>query len=208
MDESSSCSISGCDKLQYRKGYCQAHYRRLLRHGDPLAGGTFEGDPLRFINEVAMLHTSDECLSWPFSKGRNGYGQIRIDGKTATASRYVCELAHGAPPTPKHEAAHSCGKGHLGCISPGHLDWKTKTENQADRLVHGTLMRGERHGQAKLTENDVRDILALKGNVTQSKMAKRFGVTRQTISYIQCGKRRAWPTDGPSTLRSQSEPVE
>lgn len=33
------CSISGCTRPVYRKGWCGAHYGRWWRHGDPLAGG-------------------------------------------------------------------------------------------------------------------------------------------------------------------------
>jgi hypothetical protein len=97
---------------------------------------------------------------------------------------------NGPPPTPEHEAAHSCGKGHEGCIAPGHLEWKTPAENTADRLVHGTHSRGERSYWAKLTEADVREILAMKGIIPQRKLAVRFGVTHQTIYKIL--RRQIW----------------
>lgn len=32
------CSLDGCDRRYYAKGYCCAHYLRLLKYGDPLAG--------------------------------------------------------------------------------------------------------------------------------------------------------------------------
>lgn len=50
----------------------------------------------------------------------------------------MCQKAHGDPPSPKHDAAHSCGRGHEGCVNPNHLSWKTKKQNQADRITHGT----------------------------------------------------------------------
>lgn len=34
----------------------------------------------------------------------------------------MCELVYGKPPMPKHQAAHNCGKGNLGCINPKHLE--------------------------------------------------------------------------------------
>ncbi|TBG78605.1 hypothetical protein ELG76_04115 [Rhizobium leguminosarum] len=145
---------------------------------------------MRFIKEVALLHTSDDCLKWPFSTNAWGYGKLSVDGKIVAAHRYVCELVRGASPTPEHEAAHSCGKGHEGCISPEHLSWKTRVENEADKLVHGTRPRGERHAKAKLTEADVREILAMKGKETQCKLAKRFSVSDAAISRIYAGQ--AW----------------
>lgn len=167
------------------------HYRRLLKHGDPLCGGTLHGDPMRFIHEVALRHTSEDCLLWPYARSV-GYGQLRVDGKHIRAHRYICELVHGAPPTPEHEAAHSCGNGDDGCIAPGHLDWKTHAENEADKLVHGTHSRGERHGHATLTEPEARQILALKGIVSQRKLGDRFGVSHQTIGKIHAGENWSW----------------
>jgi hypothetical protein len=146
---------------------------------------------MRWIHEVAMTYSGRDCLIWPYGKDHGGYGGLNIDRKKVIASRYVCELAHGAPPTPEHEAAHSCGNGRGGCISPGHLIWKTHKENMADKLVHGTHTRGERSARAKLTENEVLTILSLKGEVSQSKLAKRFGVSPQSISSIHVGRRWA-----------------
>lgn len=150
------------------------------------------GEPLRFIIEVAFRHTGDECLTWPFGRNSWGYGKLKVAGKYVGAHRYVCKLVHGAPPTADHDAAHSCGKGHDGCIAPEHLSWKTRAENKDDELVHGTRNRGERNGQVKLTEADVREILALKGMETKRETAARFGVVPQTISYIHTGRNWAW----------------
>lgn len=187
-----SCSVDICNKPVWARGYCPAHYMRMRAHGDPLGGGTSHGEPLRFIHEVALHHTGNECLTWPFGKNNKGYGNAWIDGKRVVASRYVCELVKGPPPTPEHEAAHRCGKGHEGCIAPEHLVWKTQAENSADKLEHGTHNRGERHFSSKLTEESVREILSLKGKETQRAMAARFGVTHQTIHNILRGRIWSW----------------
>lgn len=192
MANSRICSIPECGKPHKGHGYCPAHHYRFIRHGDPLGGRTPEGEPMRFIHEVAVHHTGEECLTWPFGKDRDGYATISIDNKKVGAHRYVCKLANGAPPTPEHDAAHSCGRGHEACISPIHLGWKTKAENQADRIVHGTHQRGERNAQAKLTEAAAREIIKLKGVETQVNLAKRFKVASQTISNIHAGRKWAW----------------
>jgi hypothetical protein len=186
------CSIPGCGKPYDSKGYCNAHYKRLRKHGDPLGGGTSKGALMRFIHEVALRHAGGECLAWPYAKKDDGYGTVYVDGKTAIVSRYVCELVNGPPPTPYHEAAHSCGKGHESCIAPGHLEWKTQAQNQADKLIHGTIRRGERCGTAKLTEPEAREIISMKGVEPQSSLAKRFGVARSTVAEIHCGENWAW----------------
>lgn len=33
------CLVDGCEKHQHSKGYCEAHYRRMKKYGDPLRGG-------------------------------------------------------------------------------------------------------------------------------------------------------------------------
>jgi hypothetical protein len=190
------CTASDCAKPYYGKGYCIAHYERWRRHGDPLAGVASPGEGERFVHEVALLHTGDNCLAWPYGQNGKGYGLVRIDGKKFVVSRYVCELVNGPSPTPEHEAAHSCGKGHEGCIAPGHLSWKTHAENEADKLSHGTRLRGERHSRAKLTEAEARQILAMKGMESQYKLAKRFMVSQTTISEIQTGRKWACLSEG------------
>lgn len=186
------CSITGCDKPTTAKGLCANHYRRLWRHGDPLSGRTSHGEPQQFYKDVVLAYEGNDCLFWPYSAHRNGYGQVRIGGKLLTVSRLVCEEANGPPPTPKHHAAHSCGNGRHGCVTKKHLSWKTKADNEADKLIHGTHNRGERHPLSILTEAEAREILSLKGTETQESTAKRYGIAGQTVSGIQSGKRWAW----------------
>lgn len=193
----SPCSVDGCTGNSHytargSRGFCGPHYERLRRHGDPLGGGTSLGEPMRFVREVALHHEGADCLIWPYSRNRDGYGSLRVNGKSACAHRYVCEIAHGAPPTPEHQAAHECGGGNLGCVSPRHLSWKTRQENKADELIHGTRNRGSRNGLSKLTAEQAREIIALRGQSSPRRLAVRFGVSEGTIRAAQAGKSWAW----------------
>lgn len=193
MSENRQCSVNDCDRPVHAKGLCSTHYQRLWKHGDPLAGvpaRTARGKPLEFFENVVLSYDGDDCLIWPFYRNSAGYAKMRYEGRVQFVSRLVCERVHGPAPTAEHHAAHSCGKGHLGCVNRQHLYWATPTENQADRFVHGTLACGERHGCAKLTEADVRTIRELIGTMPQSAIAKKFNVTQSRITSIKTG--RTW----------------
>lgn len=186
------CSVDGCGKRHHANGFCSAHGHRFRRHGDPTGGDIPRGYVQQFLEEIVLAYDGDECLFWPFAKDGHGYAQIGNDGERYVVSRLVCERAHGPAPTPEHEAAHSCGRGTFGCVTKRHLDWKTRAENQADRILHGTSNRGERHGMSKLTETDVIEIRSLRGHIPQREIAERFGIHQSTVSGILHRKAWAW----------------
>lgn len=185
-----ACLVDGCSKHARTRGWCTAHYTRWLRHGDPEGGRTPDGEPLAFL-EQAFISETDDCIPWPFAKRKKGHGTVYIKGRLHVAARVVCERVHGAPPAPEYQAAHNCGKGHEGCINPRHLRWATGSENEADKLIHGTHNRGERHNMAKLTEDQVLDIRRRAGRgETQSALSREYGVRVGTIHFIV--HRKTW----------------
>lgn len=134
------CIIPNCNKTAARRGLCHMHHRRQRKGMDMSAPQMIAspGEPLAYL--LALIgHVGDECVPWPFARSKAGYGNL--GGKTS-AHRKMCMLAHGDPPSTAHDAAHSCGKGHLGCVNPNHVRWATKRENQLDRNRHGTTNRG------------------------------------------------------------------
>lgn len=155
---------------------------------------TPRGEPMRFVMGRALPYEGDDCLCWPYSRNNQGYPEIRIEGKTRLASRYICALAHGDPPTEKHHAAHSCGNGHLGCVNPSHLRWATVSENLMDRVSHGTSNRGSQHPLAKLTEEQVREIIGLRGKLYRREIAAAFGISARTVECIHTGRSWSWMT--------------
>src|SRR5436309_2180466 len=100
-----------------------------------------KGAAIAFLRAL-LSHQGDGCVTWPFSRLQNGHGTLGYLGKVYRAHQLMCELAHGPRPTLGHQSAHSCGKGHEGCVNPRHLSWKTASENQQDRKLHGTNGKG------------------------------------------------------------------
>lgn len=187
------CSIKGCGKKLHAHGFCSAHATKFIRYGDPLAGRTRcrNGEPLLWIERHADYDGND-CLPWPFERTHYGYGTVKHEGKRRPASRVMCIIVHGKPPTPKHEAAHSCGNGHLGCMNPKHIRWKTKIENIRETLEHGTNVRGEKCHFSKLKETDIKTIRRLARRLTGKEIAKIYGVKGPAITRIIQRQRWAW----------------
>lgn len=187
MTKNKICAVDNCDKPARTAGLCVAHYKRKWRHGDPLGGQRDRGIPLQWVRDH-VSYKGDECLIWPFARMKNGYGSIGAGGKVHIVSRLMCEMVNGPPVMASHHAAHSCGNGRGGCVNPNHLRWATPTENSLDRFQHGTMPTGEQHHRAKLTDEAVSHIRAMKGRVVQRELAEQYGVTRSLISMVQSGK--------------------
>lgn len=190
------CSVDGCEgdartAKKGARGWCSKHYTRWRIHGDPNFCTTPRWEATEWMLSVAVTFSGDDCLTWPFGKNQEGRAVIGRNGKKSfPVARWVCELVHGAPPTQKHHAAHSCGNGHEACVNPRHLRWATAKENFRDRVLHGTNICGKLHGMAKLTEDQVREIRRRRdAGEEQSVLAKEFGVVQSAISNIVNRKR-------------------
>lgn len=184
----SRCKIDGCAKSAHwrdrgRDGYCASHFYRLQRHGDPLGGRTSVGEAAEYFANVVMAYEGDECLFWPYAKNSAGYGHLRVNGKNQLVHRMVCERVNGAPPTIKHQAAHSCNNGHLSCCNKRHLSWKTAIGNAADKFENGTTNQGEKHYACKLTEHDVRFIRST--HLSNAELARRLSVDPANIAAVR-----------------------
>jgi hypothetical protein len=185
-----NCSVDGCKSPYLAKGFCERHYSRWKRYGNPLSGRVSPGEARQFLDNVVMPYDGKECLKWPFAVDRKGYGKLYVDGKTHRVPRLVCAAAHGDAPTREHEAAHSCGV--PSCCNRLHLRWATASENQSDRVLHGTSNRGERSHSVKLGAEDVRAIRS--SDETEASLARRYGVKPPTIRKIRIGENWAWLT--------------
>ena len=162
------------------------HYKRWLKHSSPHVVRRKASPAQEFLNHAAA-YTGKDCLKWPYFRNNGGYGTVWFNGKTSSAHREVCALVNG-PPQPGQHVAHSCGNGHLGCVTPAHLRWASRAENMADMIAHGRSNSGTRNHTAKLTPAKVRKIRKMVGKYGQKEIAEIFDVTQNTISAIATGK--------------------
>jgi hypothetical protein len=144
--------------------------------------------PLEFL-ENALLTDTEDCIIWPYGT-RRGYGDIRIGEHKKFAHREICCRAHGPPPTPSHEAAHSCNV--RSCVNYKHIRWATRIENESDKKIHGTRYKvwehnnGVRSSSARLTEDQVHWIRhQLELGIHIWEIAKHLGMGTTSIRNIR-----------------------
>jgi len=188
------CSVDGCDNKHVGKGFCAKHRTRVIKTGSVYGLSEKYKCGVKWIERNAN-YSGDDCLPWPFSVSKHGRGKVCVEKRNISAPRYMCMLVHGLPPTPRHQAAHSCGNGHIGCMNPRHLSWKTSKENEADKIEHGTIRRGTSINTSKLTEADVREIRSIIGVVKGVDIAKKWGITPSMVSSIKNRISWSWLDD-------------
>lgn len=153
------CSIPGCPKPARTRGWCHGHYRRFLRHGDPLGGATAMGAVTAWLWKLSVEPPVDECIIWPFkATDAKGYGYLTIGGQGYRAGRVVLGMTEGEPierhrrwspykgwhEVPVYEVCHSIDCVSTSCVNPSHLRWGTAADNGRDRVLAGTVPSGQR----------------------------------------------------------------
>lgn len=91
------------------------------------------------------------CWVWIRSRGKGGYGQISIDGKTRRAHRVAYELVYGVILTPDQFLHHKCRN--KSCVNPDHLEVTSQLEH-TDSAVFGNKEKTQcPHGHEYTPEN-------------------------------------------------------
>jgi hypothetical protein len=128
------------------------------------------------------------CWLWTGAKVQHGYGRFLLlrPKRSTPAHRVSYELYKGEIPSGLH-VCHACDN--PSCVNPEHLWLGTPGDNARDRDKKDRVQHGERHYAAKLTFNDVAEIIRKSGLVSQTELAAEFGVDPSNISRILSGKR-------------------
>lgn len=82
------------------------------------------------------------CWNWlgACSLKRRGQRRPHIQlgkrgSRVVLVARLICERFHGPPPSPFHEAGHTCPEGENAlCVNPSHLEWMTRVENEQHKI--------------------------------------------------------------------------
>lgn len=146
---------------------------------------------LRFWSKVNKK-SDFECWEWMAYKNKEGYGKFKVGGKKGTAvgaHRIAFELTNGLikqeEGKPRILVCHKCDN--PPCCNPNHLFLGTDQDNVNDREKKGRnkipMLKGADHGNAKLTEDQVRTIFH--SNLKGKQLSKIFKVSQGLISSIR-----------------------
>ena len=158
----------------------------------------------RFMSKV-LKDSVTGCWNWNGGKDRKGYGKFSIGGSRnkdgtrrnsmVTATRVSYEIFIGE--IPAGDGYHgTCVLHHCDnpcCVNPEHLFLGSNKDNVLDMDKKGRRVnkqpKGEMHGTAKLTVNQVDSIvIQLNKKVPQHLIAKEFGVCLATVNHIAKGR--------------------
>jgi hypothetical protein len=158
----------------------------------PVAG--YEG--LYAISPIGVIQrcdTSRYATGKPLHQrlSSNGYYNVSLCSKgrprVYSVHRLVAETFIGKRPDDKDEINHK--DGNKANNHYRNLEWVTTAENVAHAFALRLRPLGESHHQAKLGVEDVRKIRVLAGRgVSQSRIAKRFGMSQSSIGSIIRGE--------------------
>lgn len=135
----------------------------------------------------SRVDKNGDCWIYKGSLFWNGYGHVNYLRKDYGAHQLAWILTHGD--TKGMHVLHTCDN--RPCCNPDHLFLGTIQDNAADKVRKRRHAFGERSRRNKLTEAQVREILAnppkqgLGGNVLE--YANRYGVGRGAINQILRG---------------------
>jgi hypothetical protein len=140
------------------------------------------------------LIKSESCWRWTGGKDIKNYGIFFYKGKTQFAHRVSLLIYDKIKQlTPGLQVRHSCGQ--TSCVNPDHLSEGTRQQNAADKVGHGTSLRGNRCHFAKLdwTKISVIRQKSVEG-IKRKQMAEEYGVSSGTIGSIL--RNKSWIVDG------------
>lgn len=156
-----------------------------------------DSDIARFWDKVEIQGPND-CWEW-IASTRNGYGRFSLNCIGYGAHRVSYAIANKDPKNLC--VCHTCDN--RICVNPSHLWLGTIQEDMDDKVKKGRQAKGEDHGQAHLTEKDVKEILD--SDEIQSKLAKEYGVTMATISRLKRGISWRYIEDGQSVNHAHAD---
>lgn len=136
-----TCALEGCMRRVFSREWCQMHYVRWWRHGDPnVTHSTRDIPVLERIAPLIDKAAPGGCWLWTGPLNESGYAMRRQNsGSSSLVHRWLYQLLVGPVDRSLHldhlchtrdescRADRSCP--HRRCVNPAHLEPVTPAEN-------------------------------------------------------------------------------
>lgn len=151
--------------------------------------GTELGVVQRFLEKVRI--TERGCWEWTAARDAKGYGHVSVGGIVERAHRVAHRMF--VAPTDSFLVCHHCDN--PPCVNPTHLFLGSDSDNMTDAQSKGRLrqprLSGERHPQARLTDEEIAEVRRLRAEgVAATDVARRFGMSRSYVDQVARGSTR------------------
>ena len=133
-------------------------------------------DEITLSRFTKHIHITSDCWTWTGYLDKGGYGRFNLNGVNETTHKLMYVHCFGMP----DNGLHICHKPIIchnrACCNPDHLEAKSPTENQADKILDKT-------GAKKLNSHQIIEIRKRFGE-SHRQLAKEFGVSQSFITRI------------------------
>lgn len=127
------------------------------------------------------------CWLWMGEKKMTGYGECWAAGRREDAHRSAYRIFKCEEIPQGMVVRHTCDT--KLCINPDHLLLGTQAENIADKVSRNRQAKGEGHGSAKLSDDDVR-LIRTRTDLSQRALSKLLGICQPVVGQIR--RRELW----------------
>tara|TARA_R100000935_G_scaffold5325_1_gene12269 strand:+ start:22667 stop:23134 length:468 start_codon:yes stop_codon:yes gene_type:complete len=137
------------------------------------------------VDKTPGFGRNGDCWEWQGGQLRHGYGRFSVGQGEEKAHRYSYALAKGSIPDGMI-ICHHCDN--PPCVNPSHLFLGEHQDNSDDKLQKMRHRYGDNSANSKLTEDQVRAIIA--DPRMQIEIAAAYGITQGNVGHIKRGT--AW----------------
>lgn len=144
--------------------------------------------PLERLVRSCEENKATGCIEWQGHTVKGGYGRFYFNGRTQGAHRAAWLLMLGPIPEGM-QVCHHCDN--PPCCNPMHLFLGTVKDNAQDKARKGRATKPQlfmRNVRAKLTDEQVAEIRATRGAISNKEWAVRLGMDDSVICRLRKGE--------------------